>query len=130
MFADIYTVYAVGLDDDFFALGGLSLLAMRLLRRIRALWGVDLPIQALFEHSTVGDLADCVERSRVEAALDPVRHLRPGGDLPALFCVHDDDGLSWRYSCLLPHIGKDHSIYGLERHRSVDGASVTAQAAE
>jgi thioesterase domain-containing protein len=57
------------------------------------------------------------KRASVRAAggvLDLVLPLRVGGDGPALFCAHPIVGLSWCYRALLPHLGEQHPVYGLQ----------------
>jgi thioesterase domain-containing protein len=46
--------------------------------------------------------------------LDLVLPLRVGGNGPPLFCAHPIVGLSWCYRALLPHIGEQHPVYGLQ----------------
>ena len=73
VFAEVLGVDRVGLDDDFFALGGDSLIATRVSARLQLALGREVPVRYLFDASTVGDLAEYLHRHRGGPAHPPLR---------------------------------------------------------
>ncbi len=65
LWAEVLGVAAVGVESDFFDLGGDSLVALQVIARIRDQYQVELPVRALFEQSTVGSFAACVEEALI-----------------------------------------------------------------
>lgn len=61
IWSDALGVKSIGLDSDFFKLGGHSLVAIRITSRLNQTFGVDLPLRALFEGPSVRTLAALVE---------------------------------------------------------------------
>jgi amino acid adenylation domain-containing protein len=52
---------SMGIHDDFFARGGDSMQAVRLITRIREGFGVDLPVRIIFESPTIAELAEFIQ---------------------------------------------------------------------
>jgi amino acid adenylation domain-containing protein len=57
IWSEVLGIATIGLHDNFFELGGHSLLATQVVSRVRSVFGVELPLRALFEQPTVGGMA-------------------------------------------------------------------------
>ena len=55
------------MKDDFFAVGGHSLLAIQLLGRLREKFGIDIPARQLFDAPTIESLAAYIDRHATPA---------------------------------------------------------------
>ncbi|MET8170411.1 amino acid adenylation domain-containing protein [Streptomyces sp. NPDC005329] len=79
IFREVIEAERVGVDDDFFALGGHSLVAARTVARIREVLGVEVSLRELFHHRTPRALAEVVATAPRSAVppLAPVERDRP-----------------------------------------------------
>jgi nonribosomal peptide synthetase DhbF len=112
VFEEVLGVTGVGLDDDFFAMGGHSMLVVTLVRRVREATGVAVPMHSVFAGPTVAALSRRIAAS--DTGRTPLLELRQGGTGAPLFFVHPATGLSWCYSRVLEHIDQDRPVYGLQ----------------
>ena len=109
---DLLGVERVGIRDNFFALGGNSLLAVRLMGRIEQAWGRSLPLDTLFRAATVEELAGMLRRE--EGPSDSLLvAIQPEGSLPPFFWVHPIGGNVVCYGELARCLGRDQPFYGL-----------------
>ncbi|OKJ91708.1 non-ribosomal peptide synthetase [Streptomyces sp. CB02400] len=116
LFAEVLDVEGIGPDDAFFDLGGTSLLAVRLVGRVREEFGAELTIGSLFEAPTPAALAARLDAAAPAAgdALGVVLPLRTEGDRTPLFGVHPAGGLAWCYAGLTARLGPQQPVYGLQ----------------
>jgi thioesterase domain-containing protein/acyl carrier protein len=91
LFADAFDADDVGADDDFFALGGDSLIAERLVAEIERQLGTSLSISVLQEAPTPRRLAAVMSRKREVSGHRYTTQIRSGNG-PILFCLHGNNG--------------------------------------
>jgi len=87
LWGEILKIDRIGVDDDFFAIGGHSLLAAKLFSRLDEHFGRSLPLGVLFSAPTVRSLAEYYRPSVALKKDSVVVALRVGGTLPPVFAV-------------------------------------------
>ena len=129
LFADVLGLADAGIDDNFFDLGGHSLLVGCLLNRIEAVFGVELEFRTVFESPTPAALAERLDNDTEGGAFGTLFALRASGDRTPLFCVHPAAGIGWAYAGLLGHLDANHPLYALQ-DRSLTDANAAASTIE
>lgn len=84
IWSELLNVERIGRQDDFFALGGHSLLTVKVISRLRTKLDVDVPVSALFSCPTLAEFARYVSEA-APARLPPVTKVRRNGHLPPSF---------------------------------------------
>ena len=111
IWAELLRLETVGVCDNYFDLGGTSLLAVDLFARIENQFGIALPLTTLMEAPTIVGLSGFVDGTQQSDSLVPIR---AGGGKPAVFLVHDGDGETMLYRNLALRLDPDHAVYGLQ----------------
>ncbi len=105
---------SINIRDDFFALGGNSLLAMRMLYQIEQSFGKTLLPATLFRHATVEHLADeILKHNDGEASPDVVKVQEQGAKTPIFFLHGDISGGGFYCRKLSRDLGPDQPFYAL-----------------
>ncbi|MFW6689470.1 non-ribosomal peptide synthetase [Streptomyces sp. MAR4 CNX-425] len=115
LWTEILGIPDVGVHDNFFDVGGHSLLAVRLGKAIRDEWGVDIPNAVMLRQGTVAELAAVVRRGGRETSRTPLVTMRDGeaGRRP-LFLFHPFGGTVFCYVELTRHLPRDRPVLALE----------------
>jgi amino acid adenylation domain-containing protein len=106
-------VQQVSIHDNFFDLGGHSLIAVRLFAAMEKEFGKRLPLATLFQAPTVAQLTAFLQ-TEATSSWSSLVTIQPRGSRPPFFCVHAVGGNVLEYYDLARHLGSDQPFYGLQ----------------
>ncbi|MBA3945629.1 MAG: amino acid adenylation domain-containing protein [Herpetosiphonaceae bacterium] len=104
----------IGREDNFFEIGGHSLLAVRLFAQIEERLGRRLPLAMLFEAPTIAGLAHLLRQDGWSPTRSLLVAIQPGGTKPPLFCVTPAGMTALYFVDLARHLGPDQPLYGFQ----------------
>lgn len=117
----------VGLEDNFFEIGGDSLLSIQLLalcQRAR----LPLSAETFFRRQTLGEQAQALAQQGLDETLRrrALVALQPAGEAPPLFCIHSAGGLVFGYIALARALGEERPFYALQDSAALAEAATPA----
>src|SRR6266481_7280399 len=89
---ELLGISSVGLDDNYFDLGGDSPLAVQLFAQIEKVFKVKLPLATLFEAPTIEEFVAILRRKASAPSWSPLVAIQPAGSRPPFFCMHPHGG--------------------------------------
>jgi len=101
-------------DNDFFALGGDSLLGAHLLVRIKDRYKIELAIPTLFDARTIARMADLIQLKQASAEHWSIVPIRSHGTRTPLFLVHGVGGNVLGFYGLVKRLVPDLPVYGIQ----------------
>ncbi|HYO55279.1 polyketide synthase, partial [Archangium sp.] len=119
---DLLDVAPIGIRDDFFALGGDSLVMLRLTDQLRKELDMEIPPSAAFRGGTMEQMVQALRGVPDPRGSSPLVPIQPTGTRPPLFFVHPAAGVVFPYFELARHLGPDQPFYGLQA-LGLDGGS-------
>jgi amino acid adenylation domain-containing protein len=114
----------IGVRDEFFKLGGTSLLAMVLFAQVEKKLGQRLPLATIIDAPTVEKLARILAKGEWSAFWSPLVAIQPEGSEPPFFCVHGHRGNVIGFHNLARYLGMEQPFYGLQA-QGLDGKPVS-----
>ena len=111
---DILGLGEIGVNEDFWDLGGTSIQGLRVFAEISVRLGQDVPPTTLLEASTVASLAARMGEGERVNALSSLVPIQGGGSMVPFFCVHGGGGGVFYVRDISVHMDPDRPVYGLQ----------------
>jgi acetoacetyl-CoA synthetase len=110
---------SVGVDDNFFDIGGDSALALELFNEIALTCGRELPPVMIYHAPTIAALGALLEQPAAPR-VPPLVQLKAGSKEPPIFIAHGLGGSVMDFYQIVKHLNTSHAIHGMQA-KGIDG---------
>ena len=114
IWSEVLNVPVVGIKDNFFDLGGNSLLSFALMNRIQQKFGKNLQLTSIFQGATVENFAKILQQNTDSQSRSIVIKMQPLGTKSPLFLIHPGGANLLAYKDLIDCMGIERPVYGIE----------------
>ncbi|HEX8460611.1 MAG TPA: alpha/beta fold hydrolase, partial [Segetibacter sp.] len=104
----------IGIDDNFFLLGGHSMIAVEVMMRLEKETGIKLPLSSLFEYPTIKKFAMLLQADNKETIWKSLVPIKPGGNKMPVYIIHGSGSNILNFSSFAQHMDDEQPVYGLQ----------------
>ncbi len=112
--------FPIGIHDNFWDLGGDSLVALSLFSLIEQEFQRNLPLTTLIQFPTIHQLSKLLQSQGLQVSWRSLVPIQPQGSQKPLFLIHPVGGNVLCYQNLIPYLSPDQPVYGLQA-QGLDG---------
>ena len=115
IWADVLGVKSVGIHDNYFELGGDSILSIQIIAKVAQVTGRKLPMAALFQAPTIEELSLLLHQEGLDLSSSSLVALQASGSKPPLYFVPGNLGnVLTDLGYVAHHLGPDQPFFGLQ----------------
>ncbi|MEA5627145.1 amino acid adenylation domain-containing protein [Nostoc sp. UHCC 0251] len=119
---DILNLRPIGVKDNFFNLGGHSLLVVRLMAQIQQHFDINLPLATILQNPTIAQIADTLQQQTDTLSNSALVAINQNGSNRPFFCVPGVGGNGLYFYNLARYLGSEQPFYTFQA-QGLDGKS-------
>ncbi len=114
LWQELLGIEQIGIQDDFFDLGGHSLMAVRMFAKIKKAYKINLGLATLLTARTIAQLAPLLGSEKASQKFSCLVPIQGQGSRPPFFCIHGVGGNIVEYSHLSNYLSTEQPFYGIQ----------------
>jgi amino acid adenylation domain-containing protein len=114
VWAECMNLRSVSIEDNFFALGGHSLMAVQILTKLEKQFGHSFQLAVLYKYPDIRSLARFIDQGKMEVTYNCLVAIKPSGHKPPLYIIHGEGLNVLNFSGLAAGMDPDRPVFGLQ----------------